>query len=145
MLLTAIPSLSDDGIEVTYVRVSVLHQCPYQASSRMNQQSKNSLLLSIEAFSPHIHTSVMMAKYFLPTQRNGFGLHGYHLSYALFIQKMVLGLKSIPNAERKTQLTDSPSFQAIAIHNLTVISAVLDFSCYCCSYTFCFQATHLYS
>lgn len=62
MLLTAIPSLSKDGIEVTYVRLSILlHQYLYQ-TSYMNQQSTSSLLLSIKDFSPSSHTSVMIAK-----------------------------------------------------------------------------------
>lgn len=59
--VTANPSLNEGGVEVTYVRVSILqHQCPYESSSWMTQKSKNNLLLSTKDFSPHIHTSVMM-------------------------------------------------------------------------------------
>lgn len=70
--VTVIPSLSEDSIEVTLGESQFCGTCILiKVFSWMNQKSKNNLLLSIKDFSPHIHTSVVMAK--LRPQKYGFG------------------------------------------------------------------------
>lgn len=60
----------------------------------MNQKPKTNLFLFIKDFSLHIHMFAMTAKLFTPQppppKIYGFLLwFSYHLSYAMFIQKMI--------------------------------------------------------
>lgn len=100
----------------------------------MNQKSKNNLLSSIEDFFPQGHTSVMKAKLFFPHPKEWIWIIQLLPKPCSVHPDDIKSEGDSQHSEKSPDPDSPPSFQAAAVHNGTVIPAVLYFSC-CCSYS----------